>query len=70
MFEITGLNTGYGDIPILHDLNLIMQEGEILMVLGPNGHGKTTLLRTISGLLRAWSGHIMFNGVDLTSLWC
>jgi branched-chain amino acid transport system ATP-binding protein len=68
MFEITGLNTGYGDIPILHDLNLIMQEREILMVLGPNGHGKTTLLRTISGLLRAWSGHIMFGGVDLTSL--
>ena len=68
MFEITGLNTGYGDIPILYDLNLTMQKGEILTILGPNGHGKTTLLRTISGLLRAWSGHIMFDGVDLTSL--
>ena len=68
MFEISGLNAGYGDIPILYDLDLTMQEREILMILGPNGHGKTTLLRTISGLLRAWSGHIMFDDVDLTPL--
>ena len=68
MFEITGLNTGYGDIPILHDIDFTMEEGEILMILGPNGHGKTTLLRTISGLLRAWSGSITLDGVELTSL--
>ena len=68
MIEIKGISTGYGDTPVLHDLNLTIDDGEVILILGPNGHGKTTLLRTISGLLKAWSGSILFNGQNLANL--
>jgi branched-chain amino acid transport system ATP-binding protein len=68
LLEITHLNTGYGDTPVLHNLDFAMNQGEIILVLGPNGHGKTTLLRTISGLIRAWSGQILFRGRNLMRL--
>jgi branched-chain amino acid transport system ATP-binding protein len=68
VLEITGLYTGYGDTPVLHDLNLQMKERDFVLILGPNGHGKTTLLRTISGLLKPQKGQIVFKGNDLASL--
>lgn len=68
MLEITGLYTGYEDTPVLYELNLSMGDGEVVLILGPNGHGKTTLLRTISGLIRAWSGQIIFDDADLVVL--
>jgi branched-chain amino acid transport system ATP-binding protein len=68
VLEITGLYTGYGDTPVLNDLNLQMKEKDFVLILGPNGHGKTTLLRTISGLLKPQKGEIVFKGISLGSL--
>jgi branched-chain amino acid transport system ATP-binding protein len=66
--EIEALEAGYGRIRILHGVSLATTGGRNIGLFGPNGHGKTTLLRTISGLLRAWSGAIRFDGADITHL--
>jgi len=59
---------GYGGVPILQGIDLDLEEGEIVAVLGRNGVGKTTLLRTIMGLIPVKSGTIEFLGNDLTSI--
>ncbi len=56
--EVEGLNTGYGKIQVLWDVNLHVEEGEFASIIGANGAGKTTLLRTISGLLPTWKGRV------------
>jgi branched-chain amino acid transport system ATP-binding protein len=66
--EVTGLDAGYGRIPVLHDVTLTLQPASITAVLGANGAGKTTLLRAISGLLRASSGEIRLHGKDLADV--
>jgi branched-chain amino acid transport system ATP-binding protein len=53
---------------VLHSLSLHVGDGETVVVLGPNGHGKTTLLRAISGLIRPQAGTVALDGVDLTRL--
>lgn len=68
MLKVTDLHAGYGDSEVLHSLSLSVDEGAAVMVLGPNGHGKTTLLRTISGLLRPTAGTIEFNGKVISNL--
>lgn len=68
MLKVTDLHAGYGDSEVLHSLSLSVDEGEAVMVLGPNGHGKTTLLRTISGLLRPTAGAVEFNGKIISHL--
>ena len=68
MLEVEGVNAGYGDVQVLHDLSLQVGEAEIVALLGANGAGKTTTLWTISGLLRPVSGRILFDGRDLLSL--
>ncbi len=68
MLEVAGVNAGYGDVQVLHDLSLQVGEAEIVALLGANGAGKTTTLWTISGLLRPVSGRILFDGRDLLSL--
>ncbi|MCB8881333.1 ABC transporter ATP-binding protein [Acidisoma cellulosilytica] len=67
LLEIRGIETGYGRIKILHDVTLDNASGNIGL-FGPNGHGKTTLLRCVSGLLRAWHGEIRFDGQVITNL--
>ena len=62
MLEIKGLHVSYGVIPVLHDINLEVDEGRIIALLGSNGAGKTSLLKTISGLLKRKSGRILFKG--------
>jgi branched-chain amino acid transport system ATP-binding protein len=57
---------GYGETTVLHTLNLSIDEGEAVGLVGPNGHGKTTLLNHISGLLRLESGSITFAGNDIS----
>ena len=52
MFEVQGLNAGYGQVQVLWDVSLRVEQGEIVSVLGPNGAGKSTLLRTALGMLR------------------
>jgi ABC-2 type transport system ATP-binding protein len=64
--ELAGVSSGYGGKPILHDITFKAEESAIYVVLGPNGAGKTTLFRTIAGILEPYSGHVLFDGEDLT----
>ena len=66
MLEVKGLCSGYGRIPILDGIEFALGEGEIVGVLGHNGMGKTTLLKTLIGELRATSGIVRFGSLDVT----
>jgi branched-chain amino acid transport system ATP-binding protein len=66
MLTVTKLEAGYGDIPVLLGLSLTVSEGEVVGILGHNGMGKTTLLKTLIGVLRSSGGKIDFGGQDLT----
>lgn len=66
MLEVKDLRSGYGRIPILDGISFSMKPGEVVGVLGHNGMGKTTLLRTLIGQLKATSGTIKFAGQDVT----
>jgi branched-chain amino acid transport system ATP-binding protein len=65
---ISGLSAGYGQQMVIKDLSLSFGSGDFIGLIGPNGHGKTTLLRTISGLVRAQQGSITFDGAELNRL--
>lgn len=62
MLKVTDLRAGYAGSEVLHSLSLQVGDGESVVVLGPNGHGKSTLLRAISGLIRPTSGTVAFDG--------
>jgi len=66
MLKIENLHFSYGDLKVLWDVNIEVQKGEIVTVVGANGAGKSTLLKNISGLVSPASGDITFNGADLT----
>ena len=66
MLEVEELRSGYGSIPILHGVSLQVGAGEIVGVLGHNGMGKTTLLRTLMGELPATRGVIRLDRTDIT----
>ena len=68
LLEVRGIESGYGKLPVLHDVSLDVDEGEIVAIAGPNGAGKTTLMRTIFQLLPATRGSVTFDGHDLTKL--
>jgi branched-chain amino acid transport system ATP-binding protein len=68
LLEIKELNVGYGDIQVLWDINLQIEEGQIVALVGANGAGKSTLLKTISGLLNPYSGSIIFQGEEITRM--
>ncbi len=68
MLHIRDLNVHYGAIHALHGVSLEVNKGEIVTLIGSNGAGKSTTLRTVSGLLRPTSGSITFEGADLTSV--
>ena len=57
-----GVSAGYHGHPIVHDLDLVVHEGEVVVLLGPNGAGKTTTLLTLSGDLPHLSGEVVFDG--------
>ena len=65
MLDVQGIDSGYGNVQVLKDLSLRVQAGEILCLLGRNGAGKTTILKTIMGLVRAQKGNIRLEGKDL-----
>ena len=62
MLEIRGLETSYGDSQVLFGMDISIGAGEVVTLLGRNGMGKTTTVRTILGILRPQSGRIMFEG--------
>ena len=68
MLKVEGLNVYYDKIHAVKDVSFEVRDGEICTLIGANGAGKTTILQTISGLLRAKSGTITFNGADITTL--
>ena len=68
LLEVEALETGYGRIRILHGVSLATTGGRNIGLFGPNGHGKTTLLRALSGLLPTWRGAIRFDGANITKL--
>jgi branched-chain amino acid transport system ATP-binding protein len=68
LLEISDLHVRMGVQDILRGIDLSVAEGEIVAVLGANGVGKTTLMRTMSGIYRASAGHVLFSGTDITRL--
>ncbi|MGO6996828.1 ABC transporter ATP-binding protein [Rhizobium leguminosarum] len=65
LLEVQGLNAWYGESHILHGVDMRVAEGETITILGRNGVGKTTTLRTITGILRTRKGKISFAGSDM-----
>jgi branched-chain amino acid transport system ATP-binding protein len=68
MLELSRISASYGSVPALHDVSISVAEGEAVGLLGANGAGKSTALRTISGLLRPKSGAITFAGRNIAAL--
>jgi branched-chain amino acid transport system ATP-binding protein len=68
MLSLTNVNTYYGYSHILHDVSLEVEEGEIVVLLGRNGVGKTTTMKTIMGVQPPKSGKVLFFGEDITGL--
>jgi branched-chain amino acid transport system ATP-binding protein len=62
LLEVRGLRTGYGQVPVLHGVDLSVEEGETSVIMGLNGAGKTTTLMSIAGLLRPWGGEVAYEG--------
>lgn len=65
VLSLRNLQVAYGKATALHDINLVVGQGEVVALLGANGAGKTTTLRTISGLLRPVAGEIVFQGKSI-----
>lgn len=65
LLKVSGLNAWYGESHILHGVDLTVGEGEMVTLLGRNGVGKTTTLRSIMGIVRKRKGEIRFAGADL-----
>jgi branched-chain amino acid transport system ATP-binding protein len=68
LLEIENLNTYYGHVQALKGISLTVDEGEIVTLIGANGAGKSTTLRTISGLLRPREGRVVFQGEELNDV--
>ena len=68
MFQISKLTSGYGQSQILHDLDLAVARREIVAVMGRNGMGKTTLFKSLMGLLPQWRGQVSVDGREVSGL--
>ena len=68
LLEIKDLSVSYGNISAVRNVSFHVNQGEIVTLIGANGAGKSTILKTISGLLRARSGEIIFEGKDIGSM--
>jgi len=68
MLEVNKVDAFYGEIQVLKEVSLKVNDGELVTLFGPNGHGKSTLLKVICGLQRTSSGHIKFNGIEINKL--
>ena len=68
MLEINGVDGFYADLQVLRQVSMLVNSGEVVALFGPNGHGKSTLLKTICGLHKAAAGSIKFEGQEISSL--
>ncbi len=68
VLEISQLSAGYGAIQVLRGVDLVVEKGEIVALLGSNGAGKSTLNNNVSGLSRPFGGRIFFEGVNITGV--
>jgi branched-chain amino acid transport system ATP-binding protein len=66
--EVSGVEAGYGRVPVLRGVGLHVEAGEIVALLGPNGAGKTTLLRVVAGVLPSWTGSVRVGGTEVAGL--
>jgi branched-chain amino acid transport system ATP-binding protein len=68
MLRVEKLVAGYGKVQVLHGLDLEVEEGRLVTLIGSNGAGKTTTLRALSGMIRPEAGRIMLDGKDIAGL--
>ncbi|NWB97633.1 urea ABC transporter ATP-binding subunit UrtE [Pseudomonas gingeri] len=68
MFNVNKLSCGYGQSQILHDLDLVVAKQEIVAVMGRNGMGKTTLFKSLMGILPQWGGQVSVDGREVSKL--
>lgn len=68
LLEVHNVSSGYGEVQILWDVSLAVEQGKLTALVGGNGVGKTTLLRTMMGEVHPWAGTIKFNGKEISSL--
>ncbi|MGZ7040098.1 MAG: ABC transporter ATP-binding protein, partial [Thermoanaerobaculia bacterium] len=68
MLEVNGIDVFYGNVQALWDVSFRVVQGEIVTIIGANGAGKSTTLRTVSGLLRPRRGHVLFEGDDISQI--
>ncbi len=68
MLKVENLNMGYGDLQVLWDVSFEVKEGEIVVLVGANGAGKSSTLNTISGIYKPFSGRILFRGEELNKI--
>jgi branched-chain amino acid transport system ATP-binding protein len=68
LLDVRNITAGYGSTPILRGIDLAIQPSEIVAVIGRNGVGKTTMMRSLIGQLRVWQGSIRLNGREISAL--
>jgi len=68
MLEVNGIDVFYGNVQALWDVSFRVERGEIVTIIGANGAGKSTTLRTVSGLMRPRKGQVVFEGIDITRI--
>jgi ABC-type branched-subunit amino acid transport system ATPase component len=68
MFEVRNLSSAYGQSEVLHGIDLAVMPGEIVALVGRNGMGKSTLMKSLIGVMPARSGQIVVDGTDVTAL--
>ncbi|MEA2087136.1 MAG: ABC transporter ATP-binding protein [Candidatus Caldatribacteriota bacterium] len=68
MLEVSNINCAYDGTPVIHDVSLKVEEGELVSIVGANGAGKSTIMRSIAGLMHPVSGTIKFEGKDISRL--
>ena len=65
MLEVEHIDVFYGEFQALHDISVRVETGQLVSIFGPNGHGKSTLLKTICGLMKPAGGVIRFEGREI-----
>jgi iron complex transport system ATP-binding protein len=66
--DALGIHAGYGEVPILKDVDLTLPAGQVTILIGPNGCGKSTLLKTMARILAPTRGHVLLDGKDIHTL--